>query len=72
MRGLKPVFDGLDYIQVKEVYGVSDFQYGYITFVASFTFVVSIVLYNRFFKHLEMRFLYFIATLFKVALGSLE
>jgi hypothetical protein len=72
LRGLKPQFTGLDYIQIKEVYNITDLEYGEISLYASISMMLGIPLYSRYFKHFEMRNLYYFVVFFKLVAATVD
>ena len=72
LRGLKPQFAGLDFIQIKTVYNIDDLQYGAISFYTSMSTMIGIAVYHRFFKTFEMKSLYYIVVFIRIVSTSID
>ena len=57
INGLKPKFDGMTYIFMKEVYLIEQWQLGIIMILAASSSLLGLVLYQSKFKNYEMRHL---------------
>ena len=64
--GLIPSFSGMDYYWMKDVYKITQVQYGTLNIVASFSMIAGTYIYQRYLKEKEMKTLFYISTLISV------
>lgn len=69
---MKPKFEGMNYIMMKEVYKLSQVEIGILILLAAILLFVSIILFQVYFKNYEMRTLTWYGVTLMVCVSILE
>ena len=72
LSGLGPSFKSISYYWIKDVYKISQVQYGFLITLNTIAMLISVAIYQTFLKQYEMKTLTYAATIIGLAYTSID